>query len=50
MEKKLFKQMNWPEIETICYSEHQRPHEILGPHSLGNHTLIQCFIPGQQHR
>ena len=45
MEKKLFKQMNWPEIETICYSEHQRPHEILGPHILGNHTLIQCFIP-----
>ena len=45
MEKKLFKRMNWPEIEAICYSEHQQPHSILGPHLSNKQMLVQVFLP-----
>ena len=45
MDKKLYKLMNWPEIEGITYSEHAHPHKILGPHEIGTSTLVQAFWP-----
>ncbi|TCL59849.1 1,4-alpha-glucan branching enzyme [Kineothrix alysoides] len=46
MNNKLYKLMNWPKIEAIIYSESDNPHEILGAHAAGNHTLVQAFFPG----
>lgn len=46
MDNKLYKMMNWPEIESIIYSECDHPHEILGKHSAQAGSLIQCFFPG----
>lgn len=46
MNKKLYGLMNWPAIEEIVYSESDNPHATLGPHVVGNSTLVQAFIPG----
>lgn len=46
MNKKLYKLMNWPEIESIVYSECDDPHSILGPHAHNTQTIYQAFIPG----
>lgn len=46
MNNKLYKLMNWAKIEEIVYSECDNPHEILGPHPVGNQVLFQCFYPG----
>ncbi|MDD6811123.1 MAG: 1,4-alpha-glucan branching protein GlgB [Lachnospiraceae bacterium] len=46
MNKKLYKLMNWPEIEGIIYSEEDNPHAVLGAHVAGNSVLIQTFQPG----
>lgn len=46
MDNKLYKMMNWPEIESVIYSECDHPHEILGKHSFYGGTLIQCYFPG----
>lgn len=45
MKDKLYKMMNWPEIEAIVYGEEGRPQEILGRHSVSNYTLFQTFQP-----
>ena len=46
MDNKLYKLMNWPAIEEIVYSECDHPHDLLGPHKVGSHVLIQAFYPG----
>ena len=46
MNKRLYKLMNWPEIEGIVYSESDNPHEILGAHAAGTSVLVQTFQPG----
>lgn len=46
MNKKLYNLMDWAAIEEIVYAEANHPEEILGPHVIGNNTLIQTFIPG----
>lgn len=46
MNNKLYKLMNWPEIEEVIYSESDHPHDILGPHIVGNQTLYQAYFPG----
>lgn len=46
MKDKLYKLMNWPEIEAIIYSEEDNPHRLLGPHVCGSSTLVQAFKPG----
>lgn len=46
MDNKLYKLMNWPEIEGIIYAESDNPHEILGAHVVGNNTLVQTYLPG----
>lgn len=45
MRDKLYKLMNWPEIEAICYGESSHPQDILGRHSVPRNTLFQAFIP-----
>ena len=42
---KLYKMMNWPEIEEIIYSDGDDPHRILGAHKVGSSYLIQAFYP-----
>lgn len=46
MNKKLYKLMNWPQIEEIIYSECDNPHALLGPHKSGGQVLLQAFFPG----
>jgi len=45
MNKKLYKLMNWAEIEGIIYSESDDPHKILGAHVTGGNVVIQAFFP-----
>lgn len=45
MNKKLYKLMNWPEIEAIVYSEEKNPHKLLGVQKAGTSTLFQTFQP-----
>ncbi|MBQ8327308.1 MAG: 1,4-alpha-glucan branching protein GlgB [Lachnospiraceae bacterium] len=46
MDKKLYKLMNWPRIESIVYSEEDHPSEILGAHKVSGGVLIQTYHPG----
>ncbi len=48
MNNKLYKMMNWPEIEEIIYSDGDNPHRILGAHKVGSSYLIQAFYPDAQ--
>ena len=45
MDNKLYKMMNWPEIEEIIYSDGDDPHRILGAHKVGSNCLVQAFYP-----
>ena len=45
MNKKTYKLMNWPEIESIIYSDGDRPDTLLGAHNSGSGVLIQTFAP-----
>lgn len=46
MNKKLYKLMNWADIEEIIYSECDHPQDLLGPHATNGGTLIQAYFPG----
>ena len=46
MTKKLYKMMNWADIEAIVYSEEDNPHRLLGPQKKGANLLFQFFYPG----
>lgn len=48
MNDKLYKLMDWPEIEAIVYSEEDNPHHILGPHVAGSGVLVQAYFPGAE--
>ena len=48
MNNKLYKLMNWPEIEEIVFSESDNPHAVLGAHVTGNNTVVQTFWPGAE--
>lgn len=41
----LYPLMNWPQIETIVYSEHDNPHQILGAHKVEAGVLVNAFLP-----
>ncbi len=45
MEKKLYKLMDWAEIEAVVYSEEDQPHSLLGAHYVNRGFLIQAFFP-----
>jgi 1,4-alpha-glucan branching enzyme len=44
MDKKLYDEMDWPEIEAIVYSEEAQPREVMGPRVTKNGVLIQAFF------
>lgn len=46
MSNKLFKLLNPSKINEIINSECDNPHEVLGPHIVGNQVLFQLFYPG----
>ena len=46
MNKKLYDLMDWAEIETIVYSEHDHPEQVLGARKVSGGILIQAFLPG----
>lgn len=46
--KKLYDLMDWAEIETIVYSEHDHPENILGPHKVKGGVLFKRFCPMQR--
>ncbi len=46
MSNKLNKLLNPVKINEIVYSECDNPHEVLGPHIVGNQVLFQLFYPG----
>ena len=48
MNKKLYKLMNWPEIEAIVYAEDTNPYNILGPKQVGASALYQAYFPNAQ--
>ena len=48
MENKLYKLMNWPEIESIVYSECSNPETVLGCHQVPGGYLVQAFFPGAE--
>ena len=45
MNENLYKLMNWPEIEAVVYSEHDNPHQVLGPKVTPDGVLIAAFDP-----
>ncbi len=45
MNDKLYKLMNWRDIEEIVYSESDDPHRLLGAQRAGSKLLIQAFFP-----
>ena len=45
MDKKLYDLMDWPEIETVTYSECRKPFDILGQHVTADGLLFQVFKP-----
>ena len=45
MDDALYREMNWPEIEAIVYSEHDIPHQILGAKQIEGGYLISAFFP-----
>ena len=45
MYEKLYPYMQWPQIEALAYSEHNRPHNILGQHQVDEGFLITAFFP-----
>jgi len=45
MNDKLYKLMNWRDIEEIVYSESDNPHRLLGAHRVGSKLLVQAFFP-----
>ena len=48
MDDKLYKLMDWAKVDSIIYSECDRPGETLGARAAGKNTLVQAFIPGAE--
>lgn len=45
MYEKIYPYMLWPEIEALAYSEHNRPHNVLGQKIVDGKVLITAYIP-----
>ncbi len=45
MNDALYRMMDWEAVEAIIYSEHDNPHEILGPQKTEKGVVIHCFFP-----
>lgn len=49
MSDKAYEYMDWRAMEGVIYSDEHFPKSVLGPQSVKNGTLYQCFIPGAEH-
>ena len=49
MEDVLYELMDWVDIETLVYAEHDNPHNLLGAHITIKGILINAFIPTAVH-
>lgn len=49
MSDKAYEYMDWRAMEGVIYSDEHFPKSVLGPRSVKNGTLYQCFIPGATH-
>ncbi len=45
MNDRLYGYMNWAEIEAVVYSEQDKPHDILGIHSVSEGMIVSAFLP-----
>ena len=45
MNDTVYQLMDWRDIETLVYSEHDNPHQLLGPHKTDHGILVNAFIP-----
>ncbi|MDO4285054.1 MAG: alpha amylase C-terminal domain-containing protein [Eubacteriales bacterium] len=45
MDRKLYKMMNWAQIEAVIYSDTDRPDLVLGAQQRGSGVLVQAFFP-----
>ena len=45
MDERLYSKMQWPEIEALVYSEHDRPRQVLGDKVTDDGILIAAFNP-----
>ena len=46
MESKVYKYMDWPEIEAVVYAEEASPKDLMAPRLTADGILIQGFFPG----
>ena len=47
MTKKLYKLMNWADVEGIVYAEEDDPHRLLGPHVKRHEYHDPVFLSGR---
>lgn len=45
MESKVYKYMDWPEIEAVVYAEEASPKDLMAPRLTADGILIQGFFP-----
>lgn len=45
MDSRVYKYMDWPEIEAIVYGEESAPRDVMGPKLTADGVLIQGFFP-----
>ncbi len=46
MDRRLYKLMNWRQMEDVLYSDTDSPYDILGPHSSRFGKFVNGFFPG----
>ena len=45
MQQELYDLIDWSEVEAVVYSDEDKPHDILGPHSCEYGTVVHAFFP-----
>ena len=45
MESKVYKYMDWPEIEAVVYAEEASPRDLMAPRLTADGVLVQGFFP-----
>ena len=45
MESKVYKYMDWPEIEAVVYGEEAAPRDLMAPRMTADGVLVQGFFP-----
>ena len=45
MDSKVYKYMDWPEIEAVVYGEEATPRDLMAPRITADGVLVQGFFP-----